>query len=107
MFVTKWMDLGEGRDLRDHEFRSRFSSVEETSWTKVAFRRGSICASFGQKLEPTFKFDSLLSQQDEKDLCRQSPWPLPEGMEVSLIGDEPLYVVKHGRFIFSRQCTIS
>jgi hypothetical protein len=107
MFVTKWMDLGEGRDLRDHKFRSRFSSVEETSWTKVAFRRGSVCASFEQKLESTFEFDSLLSQQDEENLCTQSPWPLPEGIKVSLIGIEPLYVVKHGRFFFSRQCTIS
>jgi hypothetical protein len=100
MFLTRWMDLGEGRDLSDHKFRSRFTNIEEKTWTKVAFQRGSICASFEQKPESTFKFDSLLSQQDEEDLCTESPWPWPEGTEVSFMGAKQYYVVRHGKFIF-------
>lgn len=100
MFLTRWMDVGEGRDISDYKFRSRLRWIEETSWKKIAFRRGSICAAFEQMAESEFKFDSLLTQQNEKDLGTESPWPWPEGIEISGTGVTQYYVVSHGRFLF-------
>ncbi|KAH7360436.1 hypothetical protein BKA65DRAFT_493125 [Rhexocercosporidium sp. MPI-PUGE-AT-0058] len=110
MFLTRWMDLGEGRNFNDHKFRSRLSGIGETSWAKVAFPRGSICASFEQKPEAAFKFDSLLSHQDEKDMCTEIiSWPWPEGKKVSFIGVKQYYMVRNGSFVFlpSEQGAIS
>jgi hypothetical protein len=99
MFITRWVDIGEGRDPSDHKFRSRLGGLKPKTWTKVAFRRGSICAAFEQKAESGFKFDSLLTQQDEKDLCTMSPWPWPEGPEVLYDRARNYSVVRHGRFV--------
>ncbi|KAH9220073.1 hypothetical protein DL95DRAFT_383906 [Leptodontidium sp. 2 PMI_412] len=99
MFLTRWMDLGEGRDFNDHKYISRLSSIEEKSWIKVAFQRGSICASFEQKLGAAFKFDSLLSHQEEKDLGIEKAWPWPEGIKVSFIGIKQRYVVRNGSLV--------
>jgi hypothetical protein len=68
IFITKRIDIGEGRDISDHKWRSRAGSYKEKTWTKVTFNRGSICAAFEQNTQ--FKFDSLLTRQDEKDLYR-------------------------------------
>ena len=84
MFVTKWIDLGKGRDVSDHAWKSRIASYREKSRTKVVFRRGSICAAFEQKAR--FRFDSLLTPQDENDLCTKSPWPWPDDVEHSFDG---------------------
>lgn len=94
MFLAKWMDVGEGLDLSDHKFKS------QRMWKKVAYTRGSICAAFEQTAESKFKFDSLLTQQNEKDLCTESPWPWPEDIEVSCAGLRQFYVVRHSRFLF-------
>lgn len=96
MFVTKWIDIGEGRDISDYEWRSRIGGNKGRTWAKVVFQRGSICAAFEQKAR--FKFDSLLTQQDEKDLCRKSPWPWPDNVEVSCDG-RYYYVVRRGRLL--------
>ena len=76
MFVTRWMDIGEGRDPSDHKFRSRLGRHRGKTWTQVTFRRGSICAAFEQKAESEFKFSSLLIQQNQKDLCTKGPWAM-------------------------------
>ena len=66
IFITKWIDIGERRDTSDHKWRSRIGGLKrEYPWTKVRFWRGSICAAFEQKAR--FKFDSLLTQRDEKN----------------------------------------
>ena len=100
MFLTRWMDIGEGRNFNDYKFANRLGSVKEISWSEVAFRRGSICASFEQQPSEAFKFDSLLSHQDEKNLCERNPWPWPEGRTVSFSGVKQYYVVQDGRFNF-------
>jgi hypothetical protein len=98
MFITRWMDLGEGRDASDLKWRCRIVVIQtefRKSWTNVKFRRGSICAAFEQKAK--FKFDSLLTQQDEKNLCKKSPWPWPEDT-VSFDKVSPFFGVRNGRF---------
>jgi hypothetical protein len=96
MFVTKWIDIGEGRDISDHKWTSRFRGVLGEARTKAAFQRGSICAAFEQKDE--FKFDSLLIQQDKKALCRKSR-PGPDKAEVSCDRVQRYYMVSRGRFL--------
>lgn len=100
MFLTRWMDIGEGRNFNDYKFTKRLGSINEISWSEVAFRRGSICGSFEQQSSQAFKFDSLLSHQDEKNLCEKNPWPWPEGFEVTFVGVKQYYMVKNGRFVF-------
>jgi len=73
MFITKWMDIGEGRDPSDHKFRSRLGRRRGKTWTQVTFRRGSICAAFEQKAESEFRFSSLLTERSEKMPSRECP----------------------------------
>lgn len=89
MFVTKWMDIGEGRDPSDHKFRTRLRHYRGKT-SQVTFRRGSICAAFEQKAESEVEFFSLLTPRREKDLCTISPSPLRR------------FVDRHGRFRFSQ-----
>lgn len=79
------MDIGDLRDPTDRKFTSRCASAEGKSWTVAAFGRGPICASFEQKLASTFEFDSLLSQQDEEDLCKKNVWPWPKDVDVPFL----------------------
>ena len=101
MFITKWMDIGEGRAISDHKWRSRVGHKGEHPWTRIMFRRGSICAAFEQKAR--FKFYSLLTPQDEKDLCRWSLWSWLDRVDDS--HDERhnyhynYYGVRHGRIL--------
>lgn len=67
MFVGRWMDIEEGRDPCDLKWRSRLGCPAGTK-EKVTFPRGSICAAFEQKPDSEFKFHSLLTAQNEKDL---------------------------------------
>jgi hypothetical protein len=99
MFVTKWMDMGEGRDVNDKKLRSRLGMLQERTWAGVTFRRGSICAAFEQEAETTFKFDSVLSSQDRKNLLTKNPWQWPEDREISFKGIKQYWVVRHGQFL--------
>jgi hypothetical protein len=96
MFVTRWMDIREGRDLLDRKWRSRHGK----RWTKVEFRRGFICAAFEEMADTEFKFDELLTKQNEKDLCTKTPWPWPENIEVSYDNVRRYFAVRNGRFVY-------
>jgi hypothetical protein len=98
MFITRWMDIGEGRDLNDLKWKSRLWYLTGTK-KRVAFRRGSICAAFEQKADSEFKFDSLLTAQNEKDLRTKSPCPWPKNVELSCDRVRRYFVVKHGTFV--------
>lgn len=80
MFVTRWMDLGEGYDTNDIKWRNRLKLIEELSWRKVVYELGTICAAFEQM--PEFRFDSLLTEQDIKRLNKRSYWPWPKDDQI-------------------------
>jgi hypothetical protein len=73
MFVTRWMDLGEGRSPLDPRWASHVRVDGRTSQVPVNFERGSICAAFEQQEYSRFEFDSLLTPQDWKRLLRKIP----------------------------------
>jgi hypothetical protein len=77
MFITRWQDLGEGRSPLDHKWQSHVDGRKGGDQRPVEFDRGSICAAFEQEEHFRFKFDSLLTLQNKKELCRESPswWP--------------------------------
>jgi len=73
MFVTRWQDLGEGRSPLDHKWQSHVDGCKVRGWLPVEFDRGSICAAFEQKEHFRFEFDSLLTQQNKKELFKKGP----------------------------------
>lgn len=95
VFVTRWMDLGQGREANDFKRRIRLNGTEQ--WKKVTYQRGSICAAFEQNAK--FTFDSLLTEQDKEDLCRKPYWTWPDYAKVSGKGARIGYVVRNGRLI--------
>lgn len=99
MFITSWMDLGEGQDLNDMKFTCRRVSLKEETWTKVKFQAGSICAAFEQKAASDFEFDSLLSTREEQSLCKESPLPWPENISVSCDRVERPFTLRSGRSV--------
>ena len=58
-----------------------------------------ICATFEQKANSDYKFDSLLTAQTEKDLRTKSPWPWPENFERSCDRVRQYFMVRHERFV--------
>lgn len=99
MFVTRWMDIGEGRNPSDLKWTSRLWYHPRIAAKRVMFWRGSICAAFEQRADSEFKFDSLLTTQNEKDLRKKSPWQWPENVEWSCDGVRRYFMVSHGRFV--------
>ncbi|OAF55485.2 hypothetical protein VC83_08376 [Pseudogymnoascus destructans] len=95
LFITQWMDLGQGRDANDFKRRIRLNGSERRK--KVTYQRGSICAAFEQNTE--FKFDSLLTEKDKKELRMLSHWSWP--INVTVLGKEVKigYVVRNGRLV--------
>lgn len=99
MFLTRWMDIGEGIDPDDFKWKSRFwNSVGRLS-SGPHFRRGSICAAFEQMPASEFKFDSVLSRQDEAELMIRSPFPWPDDITLSSMRDRQYFAVEEGRFV--------
>lgn len=99
MFITKWMDIGEGQESNEHKLRSRLGLPLMRSWSNVKFRRGSICVAFDQEAPASFKFDSLLSDQSKKALFAKNPWPWPKDRGVSFEAVTQHYKVRHGKFL--------
>ncbi|TAQ88925.1 hypothetical protein B7494_g2783 [Chlorociboria aeruginascens] len=100
MFVTTWIDLGDGRDPDDFKWKSRVHYCVEGMKEKSNSPRGSIYAAFEQKVDSDFKCDSLLTAQDEKYLRTKSRWSWPEDIELS--HEERIrqyHYVREGRFI--------
>jgi hypothetical protein len=95
MFVTRWMDVGEGRDARDMKWRVRLTRNNDWLWDDVAYPRGSICAAFEQGKE--FKFDSLLTKQDEMELRAKCPTIGLDELKALDGDEEPHFIVKDGR----------
>lgn len=83
MFVTRWMDYGEGQG---------YDPV-------LSYQRGSICAAFERSVD--FQFDSTLTEEDREGLYKESPWLWPEderGDRGELYGS-PHYMVSEGRIV--------
>ncbi|TVY71491.1 hypothetical protein LSUE1_G008634 [Lachnellula suecica] len=100
LFVTRWMDLGDGRHPKDPKYASRLKSRSYTPGSIVNYRRGSICATFEQIRDSSeFKIDSLLTQQNEKDLCTQSPSAWPKDIDLSRSTVNRRFKVEDGRFV--------
>ena len=94
MFVTRWMDYGEGGDEDDYRRRVRYGRGEYDE--VVEYQRGSICAGFEKTLD--FRFDETLTLEDVEKLCRKSPWPWPE-VEKDIPYGRPRYMVRDGRIV--------
>lgn len=103
LFITQWMDLGQGRDANDFKLRNRLNGSERRKKVRRSepfsrsYQRGSICAAFEQNTE--FKFDSLLTEKDKKELRMLSNWSWP--INVTVLGKEAIigYVVRNGRLV--------
>lgn len=68
LFVTQWMDLGQGRDANDFKRRIRLNGTGRRK--KVTYQRGSICTAFEQNAE--FAFDSPLTSRMRRS-CAGGP----------------------------------
>lgn len=75
MFITRWMDLGEGRDLNDPKWRNRLVVEEELFLRTIKHPRRSISAAFEQEHE--FRFDSLLTGHELMTLRGMGYWLWP------------------------------
>lgn len=74
MFVTRWMDVGKGRDENDPKWRSRWdNSRQDNDWgrSNLVYELGSLSAMFEGTYN--FQFDSLLTKEDETELCAKCP----------------------------------
>lgn len=79
MFVTKWMDLGQGCSPIGWNWQSHVSYPPYSSTVPAArFKLGSVCARFERKGHFEFKFDSLLTPKDKLALFEKSPYSWPE-----------------------------
>ena len=76
MYVTKWLDLGEGP--LDHRCQSHFSRCGE--WQQVEFELGSICSAFEGKEHFDFDSDSVISPKARKELFKKTPQSWPEDL---------------------------
>lgn len=72
LYITKWIEIGEGRDRNYYEFLSLFGFPVKTIEGEADFPRGSIFTAFEQMKSSEFRFDSLLTKQDKKSLSRKS-----------------------------------
>lgn len=73
VFVTKWLDLGDGRDM----FAGKWISHIENNWRNpadVVYEPGSICASFEGTPYKDFHAEKLLSRKEKGQLIRCAKW---------------------------------
>jgi hypothetical protein len=94
MFVTRWMDYGDGAEEDDYRRRVRYGRGEYDE--VVEYQRGSICAGFEGTSD--FRFDETLTLEDVEKLCRKSPWPWPDA-EKDVPYGRPRYMVRDGRIV--------
>ncbi|KFY23970.1 hypothetical protein V491_02335 [Pseudogymnoascus sp. VKM F-3775] len=95
LFITRWIDLGDGKEADDFKRRIRLYGSERRR--RVTYQRGSIYAAFEQQ-NAEFKFESTLTKQDEKELTTRC-WPWPDYANVSAKEVEIGYVVRSGRLV--------
>ncbi|EPE33159.1 hypothetical protein GLAREA_06171 [Glarea lozoyensis ATCC 20868] len=100
MFVTRWMDLGEGHNPNEYKWRSRLTVFMQRIQRKVAFERGFICTSFEEIPHSEFKFDSLLTTKAEKDLKTMNlPPARPYHLNKTFDKTKQYNKVEDGRFV--------
>lgn len=99
MFVTRWMDIGEGRDVDDAKWKVRLGGGNEWLWDDAIYPRGSICASFEGRSSDDFRFDSLITEQDEMELCARCPLVAPEDRKRRDDVEQAL-MIEDGRLFF-------
>ena len=85
MFITRWLDLGQGKSALDPEWQRHVRGIEvrgrsPAEWPLVFFDRGSICAAFGQDDDMVSDSETVLSSQDEQELFRTSPYSWPRNI---------------------------
>lgn len=97
LFVTRWIDFGQGQGRGADDIKRIIRRNGFERRRKVTHKRGSICVAFEKNAE--FKFDSLLTKQDEKDLREKPYWTWPDHAKVSGKEDGIGYAVRNGRLV--------
>jgi hypothetical protein len=101
MFVTRWLDLGDGCDPNDERWTRRMWLWEPELPQKVQFQRGSICSRFEGKPDDEFAFDAHMNIDEMLEVrsFRTRLFPKPYVSQLSFDGIERSYVVEQGRFV--------
>lgn len=70
VFVTTWLDLGQGRSPMDYKWQSHVACCARQIWLSVELDRGSICAMFEMKEHLRFESIGFWARQDCKEFLR-------------------------------------
>jgi hypothetical protein len=75
MYVTKWLDLGQGP--LGYNCRSHRNIADGLPWRQIEFHSGSICATFEGRVQFDFDSDAVINSKDRKELFKKSlfSWP--------------------------------
>jgi hypothetical protein len=75
MYVTKWLDLGQGP--LEYNCRSHLSNSDGLPWRQIKFDSGSICAAFEGTRQFDFDSDAIINSKERKKLFKKSlfRWP--------------------------------
>ncbi len=75
MYVTKWLDLGQGP--LGNNCRSHLQNTGGLPWRQIDFDSGSICAAFEGREQFDFDSDAVLNSTDRRKLFKKSlsSWP--------------------------------
>ncbi|KAF8861870.1 hypothetical protein BDZ45DRAFT_671452 [Acephala macrosclerotiorum] len=69
LFVTRWLDLGEGRLRSDPKWIEHFvGDPDEPTRIPSKRKKGSVCKSFEGKSHKEWEFDSIITLADERAL---------------------------------------
>ncbi|CZT49512.1 uncharacterized protein RSE6_10371 [Rhynchosporium secalis] len=90
LFVTRWMDIGEGRDYDDHKFKIRFLSPWISPWNRVK-------ADFGRGFQARFDLNAVRGERS----VQESTSLRPEKKDVDISVREQNFVAMNGRLVLT------
>jgi hypothetical protein len=75
MYVTKWLDLGQGP--LEYNCRSHLHNANDLPWRQIKFDSGSICTAFEGRGQFDFDSNADINSKDRKELFKKSlfSWP--------------------------------
>jgi hypothetical protein len=76
MYVTKWLDLGQGP--LEYICRNHLNNADGLPWRQIKFDSGSICAAFEGRGQFDFDSDAIISSKDRKELFKKSSFSWPD-----------------------------
>lgn len=76
MYVTKWLDLGQGP--LECNYRSHLRNADALSGRQIEFDSGSICAAFEGRGQFDFDSDAVINSKDRKALFKKSSFSWPD-----------------------------